>query len=86
MTEDDNVAPKLDPVKKEVSAKLNKVQLLLLEVFSTNIDGNLLYDSSKVVANMVANPNNPPEYIAMVEHLLEKNEELMHYIVNRGIS
>jgi len=75
----------LDPVKKEVFNKLLNVQKLLIEVQSINIDGDVLYDSSKVIANIVANPNKAPEYVDMVEHLLQKNEELMQYVIDRGV-
>ena len=83
MTDQENEKIFKDPVKKEVFTKLEQVNQLLVEVNTTSIDGGLPYDASKAIANVASNP---PEYNAMVDHLLEKTEELMQYIVNKGIS
>lgn len=78
-------ALKLDPVKKEVFDKVQKAHHLLLEVYATDIDGNVLYDASKVVANTLASPASP-EYNALCNDLLERAEKLMQYILDKGIS
>lgn len=86
MTEQENEKIiKLDPVKKEVFDKVQKAHHLLLEVYATNIDGDVLYDASKMVANIVASPASP-EYNALCNDLLERSEKLMQYILDKGIS
>ncbi|MFM2063942.1 MAG: hypothetical protein RLZZ507_3613 [Cyanobacteriota bacterium] len=74
---------KLDPVKEEVGTKLQQVLQLLIEVQATRIDGDLPYSANKAIANIV---RNPPEYTAMVDHLLDKTGELIDYINNGEIN
>lgn len=76
---------KLSPVKKEIFAKVQKAQCLLLEAFNTNIDGNTPYEASSVMSSMMGSKGSP-EYQALCDELLVKIEELQQYILNKGLS